>query len=128
MVFGVFDGLHQGHRYFLEMAAKQCEKLVVVVALSEVVEMVKKHPPRFSFEERITQIHAFNPKLHIVPSDRTLGAWEVLKKYTPDIIFLGHDQTALATALKKIHIPFIIFAAHHPEKYKSSILHKSGLL
>lgn len=32
MVFGVFDGLHPGHRAFLRQARKKGDKLIVVVA------------------------------------------------------------------------------------------------
>jgi cytidyltransferase-like protein len=127
MVFGVFDGLHPGHRYFLDAASKQCETLVVVVALSEIVMLIKKHAPRFDFDERVKCIQNFNPKLSVVPSDKTIGTWEVFKKYSPDVVFLGHDQTALACALDNTQMPYVILDAHHPEKFKSSILHKSTL-
>lgn len=124
MVFGVFDGLHQGHRYFLDTASKQCQELIVVVALSEVVTMVKKHAPRFDFDRRVKSIQNFNPKFKVVPSDKTLGKWDVLKKYSPDMIFLGHDQVTLSRALDNIQMPYTFLDAHHPEKFKSSILHK----
>lgn len=122
MVFGVFDGLHQGHQYFLDTASKQCQELIVVVALSEVVTMIKKHAPRFDFDERVKSIQNFNPKFKVVPSDKTLGKWDVLKKHSPDMIFLGHDQIALSRALDSIQMPYIFLDAHHPEKFKSSLL------
>ena len=123
MVFGVFDGLHPGHQFFLSEAAKQCETLIVVVALDAVVTALKQHTPRYSFTERVSNIEQFNSALRVVPSDTAVRSWAVLKKHQPDIIFLGHDQTALAQALDDIAMPYTILDAHYPEKYKSSILH-----
>lgn len=123
VVFGVFDGLHEGHKYFLTEAAKRCEKLIVAVTSSEVVLHLKGHLPRFEQNERIIVIQNFNSKLEVVEGDETLGRWTVLKKYIPEIVFLGHDQQALAKELTKLNIPFIFLGAHHPERHKSSIIH-----
>lgn len=122
MVFGVFDGLHAGHRYFLTQASERCEELIVVVTLPEIVELLKKRLPHYEYEERVTEIRAFDKKLKIVPSDKTLGGWNVVKKYAPEIVFLGYDQQAIAGELKKINIPFVFLDSHLPEKHKSSLL------
>lgn len=127
VVFGVFDGLHAGHQYFLTEAAKKCEKLIVAVTDGEVVLHLKGHLPRYEYAERVAAIQAFNPKLKVVQGDKTLGKWTVLKKYSPDIVLLGHDQQALAKELTKLHIPFVFLDSHHPEKHKSSIIHKQSL-
>lgn len=128
MVFGVFDGFHQGHRFFLERASKQCATLIVVVALDAVVARMKHHAPRHTFDVRAKEIRTHNPKLIVVPSDATLGAWGVIKQHAPDIIFLGYDQIALKNALDDIHMPYALIDAHYPEKFKSSILHKTDLM
>lgn len=123
VVFGVFDGLHKGHKYFLTEAAKRCEKLIIAVTVSETVLHLKGHLPRYAYSERVAAIQAFNPQLEIIQGDKTLGKWSVLRKYIPEMIFLGHDQQAIAKELVRLHIPFIFLAAHHPEKHKSSIIH-----
>jgi cytidyltransferase-like protein len=125
MVFGVFDGLHPGHHFFLDSASELCEMLVVVVAQDEVVERVKKHAPRHSHAQRVADIESYNPKLRVVSGDKAIRTWTVLKKHAPDIIFLGHDQVKLAAALEDIKQPFVMLAAHYPEKYKSSLLHNN---
>lgn len=122
MVFGVFDGLHAGHRYFLTQASKRCEKLIVVVTLPEIVALLKKRLPHHGYEERVAEIRTFDPELKIVPSDKTLGGWNVMKKYAPEIIFLGYDQQAIARELTKTDTPFVFLDSHHPEKHKSSLL------
>lgn len=126
VVFGVFDGLHQGHKYFLAEAAKRCEKLVVSVTASETVLHLKGHLPRYEYMERVTAIQAFNPKLKVVQGDQTLGEWTALKKYAPEIVILGHDQQTIAKELTKLRINFIFLDSYHPEKHKSSIIYKQS--
>lgn len=126
VVFGVFDGLHDGHKYFLTEAARHCEKIIVVVTASEAVLHLKGHLPRYEYGERVAAIRAFNPKLKVVQGDRTLGKWTAIKKYAPEIVLLGHDQQAIAEELVKLHIRFIFLDSHHPEKHKSSIIHKQS--
>ena len=122
MVFGVFDGLHDGHRHLLSEAEKLCEKLIVVVTLDTVVSMLKNHPPKYSSEERAKAIADFNPNLVIIPSDPTLGGWQILDRHQHDIIFLGYDQEAIAREMKRLRKSFTIIDAHHPETIHSSIL------
>ncbi len=126
MVFGVFDGLHDGHRHFLSEAEKLCEKLIVVVTLDAVVSILKNHPPKYSYEERAKAIADFNPDLVIAPSDPTLGGWSILERQNPDIIFLGYDQTAIAREMKRLHKSFFIIDAHHPKTLHSSILNTTS--
>jgi cytidyltransferase-like protein len=124
VVFGVFDGLHQGHKYFLTEAAKQCEKLIVSVTASEAVFHLKGHLPQYEYVERVAAIQAFNPKLKVVQGDQTLGKWTALKKYAPEIVILGHDQQTIAKELMKLRIHFIFLDSYHPEKHKSSLLNR----
>ncbi len=93
-----------------------------MVALSEVVERMKKRPPLYSYEERVARIEEFDSSLTVVPSDPGLGDWRVLKDHRPDIVFLGYDQVALAQALSDISMPHTFIASHYPEKYKSGLL------
>ena len=123
MVFGVFDGLHQGHKYFLARAAERCEKLIVVVALSEIVCRLKGHSPRYEYAKRVAALLTFNPELRVISGDKTLGTWTVIRKHAPRVVLLGYDQQALAGELATLHVPCVFLDAHHPEKHKSSIIH-----
>ena len=122
MVFGVFDGLHEGHRYLLNQAQSRCERLIVVVAHEDVVKVIKGHSPRFSFQERTETLHSFNSHLEITMGDPVIETWSHLKTYRPDMVFLGYDQHLLAEKLKEMNIPFVFLKPHQPEKYKSSII------
>lgn len=122
MIFGVFDGLHQGHRYFISEARKKCDKLVVVLTLPEIVMLLKNKTPKHTYEKRAADLLFFDNGLEIIPSDQDLGEWNIFKDRQPDIIFLGYDQHGIAKELEKLGKPFEFIAAHHPEKYKSSLL------
>lgn len=122
MVFGVFDGLHEGHKHFLAEAAQKCGELFVVVATDEVVEELKGHYPENMYERRVRALREFDPRLHILPSDDIMGSWEVLENVRPDIVFLGHDQEAIAEELRQRKMRFVFLEAHYPEQFKSSLL------
>lgn len=100
MVFGTFDGLHEGHRFFLREAKKHGEYLIVVVAPDSVVEKLKNRSPRAPHSVRRAALLAEHLADEIVFGDETLGSWNVLTSHTPDIICLGHDQESLSTALQ----------------------------
>jgi cytidyltransferase-like protein len=125
IVFGVFDGLHEGHKSFLRQAASKCDQLTVVVTVPEIVQALKNRVPKYSYADRFAAIQAFDKELKVVPSDAVLGEWSVLENLRPDMVFLGYDQQAIATELEKLGVPFTFLTSHEPERYKSSILHAS---
>jgi len=119
MIFGVFDGLHPGHVYFVNEALKKCEHLTVVV------EILKKKTPKYSLEERMSRLKKLNENLSVIPGDKMLGEWTVLKENRIDIVFLGYDQQGIARELDKMTKPYIFLPAYYPEKYKSSLYEKN---
>lgn len=122
MVYGVFDGLHEGHKHFLEEAKKFCDKLVVVVAHPLIVQKLKHHVPYHSSEARIAALKAFDPKIEAVIGDSSIGTWSALKHYRPDIVLLGYDQVRLGAELEKLGVHTEIITPHLPDTYKSSLL------
>ena len=122
LVFGVFDCLHAGHKFFLKEARERSGELVVVVTLPEVVYFLKKRWPKESMEDRVAKLRAFDPTLTIVPGDLTLGEWKILATHKPDRVLLGYDQQALGEELQKLNIPFEFLPPYEPDQYKTSLL------
>lgn len=122
MVFGVFDGLHEGHRFFLTEAGKQAEKLVVVVAPDSATSARKGREPHHTLKERIEAVSGSFPGCIVTSGDETEGAWSPVALYKPEVIFLGYDQKALGEALMPFSIPLIVLSAHRPEEFKSSLI------
>ncbi len=124
MVYGVFDGFHPGHQHFLKEALKHCDRLIVVVAHPDIVKALKERTPYCSSEERLAAIRAFDERLEATLGDESIGHWTALRAYQPDIVLLGYDQERLGTELKKLNIRTRVITAHHPEKFKSSLLNR----
>ena len=122
MVFGVFDGFHEGHRHFLSEASKGCNALVVVVATDTAARALKGHVPRHALAERIEAVKEFLPGAEVVAGDDETGSWKVLSAYAPDIVILGYDQDALAEEMKRRSVPHTYLSAYEPERFKSSLL------
>ncbi len=124
MVYGVFDGFHEGHRHFLEQAKEHCDTLIVVVAHPAIVSALKQHTPHYSLPERIDAIHTRYNDCTIIAGDTEIGTWSALKQYQPDIILLGYDQERLGQELERLGVRHTFISSHHPEKFKSSLLNK----
>lgn len=127
MVFGVFDGLHPGHLYFLKQA-REYGDLIAVVARDQAVAELKKGVPFQSEKQRIKALKGQVAKA--VLGDRVQGSYGVLKRYRPDVVCLGYDQLGLKRDLEKKmkakEIPKVILvklAPHRPKKFHTSLLH-----
>lgn len=129
MVFGVFDRLHPGHISFLEQAARYGNELIVVVARDSSIQELKHKMPSHSEKERMQAIKKNFLVNCAVLGDSKLGSYEVIKKYKPDVICLGYDQTPmekdLMQRIEKGQIPtirLILLRPYKPEKFHTSLL------
>lgn len=121
LVFGTFDGLHPGHRFVLDAAAKRGE-MFVVVARDENVEKFKGRLPLQNEQERKEAIASLYPDANVrigEQSDFLLPVREI----QPDLILLGYDQK-LPHDISEADFPCKIerLEPFEPEKYKSSKL------
>ena len=128
LVFGVFDGVHPGHRDFLDQASKHGDWLIVCVTRDDVCELLKKKKPRNDIEFRMKEVGEVEYVDEVVEGDEKIGSWEVIGKYQPDVIALGYDQERLGDALEQylegvgLSIAVETMEPFRPEKYHSSLL------
>lgn len=129
VIFGVFDGVHEGHRKFIGQAKEQGAKLVAIVARDESVKRIKNKIPINNEKDRLNTVSKIEEIDLVFLGDKEQGVYDVLKAINPDIIFLGYDQIDLYNDLiEKIEkgflpqIELIIGEAYQPEKFHSSIL------
>ena len=108
MAFGVFDGLHDGHRYFLREAKKHGDYCIAVVARDSAVQEIKHRLPRDSAETRAKAIRDTGLADLVVIGDETQGSWEILRAHKPDVIALGFDQAGLREELEVLRNTFTI--------------------
>ncbi len=127
MVFGVFDGFHEGHEHFLAQAKSLGDHLVVVVAQSHIVAHLKGHEPQLGLAQRFHHLEEVDHVDEVLIGDAELGVWEVVKQGKPDIIALGYDQTQLKESLQENmtklgYTPEIkVLDAYEPNTYHSSL-------
>jgi len=101
MVFGVFDGLHDGHKAFLKAAKELGDYLIVAIAQDQVVMHLKGELPKINLANRFNELQTVDHVDEVVVGDEEQSTYEVVKKYHPDIIALGFNQDLLKEDLEK---------------------------
>lgn len=126
IAFGTFDGLHPGHRFYLDSAATYGD-LTVVVARDSTVRAVKGRPASQDENERLAALKEAGYRAVLgSESDK----YAVLCDVEPDVICLGYDQEAFTEKLSEacrargLSAEIVRLPAFHPELYKSSILNR----
>jgi FAD synthetase len=98
LVFGTFDGIHEGHMHFLKEASKLGD-LTVSVSSDENVITLKKHEPVFKASLRKRKVLELKITDSVIIGEKGVETWNHLKKIKPDIIALGYDQRELKKSL-----------------------------
>jgi len=128
LVFGTFDGIHQGHQCLFREAKKYGDRLYVVVALDVTVERVKGRKPRLSQQNRLREV-ARQPEVDEALLGNPGDKYAVIEQVRPDVICLGYDQKAFvgtlgeALMMRGLSVRMVRLKPFHPERYKSSLLH-----
>lgn len=127
MIFGTFDLLHPGHINFIKQAKKYGDYLILVLARDETVKGLKKHWPSEDIDTRAQNL-AMTELVDLIVYGKLRGYYQVIKKYKPDIICLGYDQTYLTDKLVEkirkygLKTKIVRLKTYQPEKYKTSLL------
>ncbi|OGI95756.1 hypothetical protein A2917_00355 [Candidatus Nomurabacteria bacterium RIFCSPLOWO2_01_FULL_42_17] len=105
MVFGTFDGLHQGHLNFFKQAQKLVKRplkpfLIVSVARDKNVKQIKGKRPFLNEKKRMALVRNCPLVDKVVLSGARDHLPHIIKE-SPDIIALGYDQKAYVKNLKK---------------------------
>lgn len=95
LVFGTFDVIHSGHKWFLKKAARLGDRLVAVVSRDDFVQEWKGRNPLMNENARMNALKSSGLVDEVVLSDQEIRTYGILEKIKPDIICLGHDQKSL---------------------------------
>jgi cytidyltransferase-like protein len=133
MVFGTFDGLHEGHINFFKQAKNLMKSsfLIVSIARDKNVIKIKKKKPILSENERFALVKKSKFVDKVVLAGKVKYLPHILKE-KPDIIALGYDQKAYVKNLKKdlknkgILVKIIRLKPYKEKIYKSHLLHAKG--
>lgn len=131
MIFGVFDGLHPGHIFFIENAIPYADNITTVVAKDESVNKIKGYTPKNNLDARIKKIQGYFPNIKVISGDEKDNTWNVIEKENPDLIICGYDQKDLYSLLEKqknkYNFDIIkINMDYDGENLHSSLLRKTG--
>lgn len=99
LVFGTFDGLHEGHLFFLQKAKECGDTLIVAVARDAHVRQLKQKKPLQNEKQRLADVRHLEIVDEAWLSDPILGSFEIIERVSPDGIVLGYDQHELEKAL-----------------------------
>ena len=129
LIFGTFDGIHQGHLNVFEQAKKYGDYLIVAVARDKNVLKIKNRLPQKNENERFEDLKK-NSLINEVRLGYEDNPYKIIAEIKPDVICLGYDQLhfteKLEDEVKKMGLKTKIYRlkAHKPKKYHSSILNK----
>lgn len=134
IIFGVFDKLHEGHRFLLDEAKKYGE-VTAIVARDMAVLRLKGH---FTLENEVERVENLKKLINSVElGDEEDGKYNVLKNIFKKnenekvecVICFGYDQIEFKKDIeKKIKdkvlpkIELVVLPSFKPEIYHSSLL------
>ncbi|MDO8577416.1 MAG: adenylyltransferase/cytidyltransferase family protein [Candidatus Wildermuthbacteria bacterium] len=126
-VFGIFDGVHEGHRSLFSQAREYGDELVVIVGRDSASVRWKNKKPRYSEETRRGLVSVEQGVDKAVLGDEQQSSYKVLEDINPDVICLGYDQNALEEDIKRWlsktgkNIPLIRLKPYQPERNHNSL-------
>lgn len=128
LVFGTFDGLHEGHKDFFKQAKQFGDFLVVVIGRDSTVLKTKKKPPKFNENKRLKAVQDSGLVDEARLGNEGDNPYKVIEEVNPDVICLGYDQTHFVDKLTaKIKEMGLNIEIHRLEAYKPEIFHSSIL-
>jgi len=134
MVFGTFDGLHEGHKSFFRQAKKLGGYLTVIVARDNFVEKAKGHLPGRSQKTRVSDIRKTKLADKALLGSRTYNFYQTIRTHKPNLIALGYDQKPAINSLKKDlkkhrlrNIKIVRLRPYKSDIFKSSKLNRGNI-
>ena len=128
VVFGIFDGVHDGHRNFFAQTKKYGDELAVTVGRDSASLMWKGKKPKHTEGDRLKLVlKELNVDLAVL-GDEEQSTYSVLRELNPDVICLGYDQEELAEDLqawmkgKGKQISLYVLKPHKADSFHTSFL------
>jgi len=130
LVFGTFDGFHNGHLNFFKQAKKYGDYLIVVVARDDTVKKIKGNFPFRNEVERAKDVQECKIVNEVKLGNNRSNPYKILKMIKPDVICLGYDQKVftknLPKEIKKLRLKTKVFRmkSYKAKRFHSSIIKK----
>lgn len=128
VVFGIFDGVHEGHRAFFRQAKTKGDELVCIVGRDAVCALLKQKTPRHTEQERVELVKREAWVDDAVLGDHAISTYEVLSALRPDVVCFGYDQKLLRNdferwaAAEGSNVEIHALDPFEPDVYHTSLL------
>lgn len=133
LVFGTFDCLHAGHRYFFKEARALGTELLVVVTRDSVIVAMKGRDAIQTQEQRLATVRAQGAVSWCQLGAKKPDDYTLLHTLDFEVLAIGYDQSPTDVATKallimsgKPDVPVVRLKAYKPKKYKSSLLRRES--
>ena len=90
VVFGIYDGIHAGHRDFLRQAGAYGDELLAIVGRDESVVRLKGKTPIYLEKTRLELVAQEEWVGDVILGDEEPSSYRVLGELNPDVICSGH--------------------------------------
>jgi FAD synthetase len=119
MIFGTFDTVHDGHRFFADQA-KKYGSLFIIIARDNNVRRFKKRLVHGENERLMGVKRAFPFATCLLGSKD--DPYAIVEEISPETICLGYDQKSFDSGLKRKFpdIKIVRIGAYKPDICKSS--------
>lgn len=101
VIFGIFDGVHDGHQSLFSQAKEYGDELVVIVGRDSASLRLKGKKPKHPEETRRDLVSKEELVDEAVLGDEKQSSYKMLENLQPDVICFGYDQDKLELDLKK---------------------------
>lgn len=132
VVFGIFDGVHEGHRALFRQAKEKGDELVAIVGRDSMCAMLKGKTPLHSEDERVALVKQEEWVDNAVLGDTVQSSYAALKTLQPDVVCFGYDQLRLRDDFlayverNPLPLEIYILEPHQPHIFHNSLLRRRG--
>ena len=128
LIFGAFDLLHEGHKFFVQKAREYGDYVIASVARDGYIRRFKGRDPAHPEKERVKALQESGFVDAVCLSDEQIGSFDVIRRENPDVICLGYDQESLRNSLEywlasnAVKIKVFVLPPFEEKTYKTSFL------
>jgi len=117
ITFGAFDPLHYGHIKLIKRAKDRCDQLVVCVSTDDYIKTIKKRTSFMNEKKRAEMVFSIK-YVDTVDFQTVKGKKPLIKKYKPDVIFVGDDWNRKTFSGEGLGVPVVYLK--HTKKINST--------
>lgn len=113
VIAGNFDVIHPGYVKMFKQCKENCDYFLIFLHEDPTIERPEKCKPILTVEERMEILLSLKMVDEVIPYKTESHLYELLKKYRPDIRFLGDDYKNKKFTGDDLNIPIYYLDRAH---------------